>query len=339
MSKNPLTVVLAPLPAVVALLAAVTLCSCQVPLHRETRLAMSTTLTVAVSGRERPDWDPLFEAAERLAWQFDHRYPEGPIGELNRLGAARPGPEVAAVLELALEVASASAGAFDPTVLPLTQLWSFDTGGRLPAPGEVLGALERVDYRRLQVDPSGAVSLPEGFGLDLGGIAKGAVVDSLARVVAERVGRDFLIDAGGDILLSGLKEGRKPWVIAIRHPRRPGALAGRLSLGAREGTIAVVTSGDYERYFEQDGRRYHHILDPRTGYPAAGPASVTVVAPSCALADALATAAFVLGPQRGLELLEQLKGVEGLILSEEDGRLDALVTSGFPLPVDALTLD
>lgn len=325
--------------AAVALTVGVFLCACQVPLHRETRLAMATTLTVAVSKRGQPEWDPLFAAADRLAWQFDHRYPDSPVGELNGRGSSRPGPEVAAVLREALEIADASAGAFDPTILPLTALWSFDTGGRLPAPEEIRQALERVGYTRLEVDPSGAVSLPEGYALDLGGIAKGAVVDLLGRALRERVGPDFLIDAGGDILLSGLKEGRKPWVIAIRHPRRPNGFAGKLSLGVREGTIAVVTSGDYERYFEREGRRYHHILDPRTGYPAEGPASVTVIAPTCARADALATAAFVLGAERGLLLLEQSEEVEGLILDEVEGRLTALVTSGFPLPVEELTLD
>jgi thiamine biosynthesis lipoprotein len=323
----------------VAAAAATTLIGCQVPLQRETRLAMSTTLTVSTTRRGRPDWDSVFAVADTLAWDFDHRYPDSPIGELNRTGVSRPGPAVTAILREAVEIAAASDGAFDPTILPLTQLWSFDTGGRLPTDEEIRQALRRVDYTRLEIDPSGTVRLPEGFGLDLGGIAKGAVVDLLAGVLDERIGSDYLIDAGGDILLSGLKEGRRPWVIAIRHPRRPDGFAGKLSLGLRNGKIAVVTSGDYERYFEQDGRRYHHILDPHTGYPAAGPASVTVIAPSCALADALATAAFVLGPERGLDLLERTEGVEGLILSEKDGGLTAGLTSGFPLSAQELTLE
>jgi thiamine biosynthesis lipoprotein len=323
----------------VALVTLAALSACRVPLQRETRLAMSTTLTLAVSRREPPDWDALFEVADRLAWEFDHRYPDSPIGELNRRGSLQASPRVTALLRQALEVAALSGGAFDPTVLPLTELWSFDTGGRLPEPQEIEDALKRVDYTCLGIDPSGRMTLPEGFGLDLGGIAKGAVVDRLGEVLDARVGPNYLIDAGGDILLAGLKEGSRPWVIAIRHPRKPRSLAGKLSLGVKDGKVAVVSSGDYERYFERDGRRYHHILDPHTGYPADGPASVTVIAPTCAMADALATAAFVLGPERGLALLEALKDVEGLILNEGEAGLTALVSSGFPLAEGGLTLD
>jgi thiamine biosynthesis lipoprotein len=100
----------------------------------------------------------------------------------------------------------------------------------------------------------------------------------------------------------------------------------------------VVTSGDYERYFEQDGKRYHHILDPRSGYPADQLASVTVIAPTCALADALSTAAFVLGPQEGLELLDEFPDAEGLLIAERQGELVAWKTDGFPLELDSLDL-
>jgi thiamine biosynthesis lipoprotein len=318
--------------------AAVLLAACQPPLQRETRLAMSTTLTVTLSGGSRPDWDALFARADRLAWEFDHRDPESPVGLLNRQGSGRPPEEVLAVLREAQEVARLSGGAFDPTILPLTRLWDFDSGGRLPAPEEIAAALPRVDYRRLEVQPSGEVSLPPGFGLDLGGIAKGAVVDRLADELDREGHRDYLIDAGGDILLSGLKEGRKQWVIAIRHPRNHEAFVGMLSLGEKGTRVAVVTSGDYERTFERGGRRYHHILDPHTGYPTTGTASVTVIAPTCSRADALATAAFVLGGEKGLALLESQADTEGLVISEEAGRLVARATKGFPLKVEQLSL-
>ncbi len=125
--------------------------------------------------------------------------------------------------------------------------------------------------------------------------------------------------------------------MAIRHPRNSQAFVGIVKLGEPGRKIAIVTSGDYERFFEQGGRRYHHILDPATGYPAMGLASVTVIAPTCTEADALSTAAFVLGPERGLSLLESRPGVEGLLIAEREGRLEARVTSGFPLRVEELT--
>lgn len=312
------------------------LASCEVPLHRETRFAMSTTLTVLVSGRPRPDWTALFDLAAAKAREFDHRYPDSPIWELNREGRGRPPQEV---LLLAKAVAERSGGAFDPTILPLTALWSFDSGGRLPAEQEIAGARSRVDYSRLVIGPDGEVALPRGFGLDLGGIAKGAVVDLLGAYLLRQGYEDFLIDAGGDILICGRKGGTAAWRIAIRHPRNNQAIVGVLTLGEKGKMQAIVTSGDYERFFEQGGVRYHHILDPRTGYPARGLASVTVIAPTCAEADALATAAFVLGPDRGRWFFEERPDTEGLLIGERDGRLEAHGTAGFPLSVEALQLE
>jgi thiamine biosynthesis lipoprotein len=315
-----------------------TLISCQVPVHRQTRFAMSTTLTVLVSASREPNWQELFDFADRKAWQFDHRREEGAVAALNRAGVASLPGEVLAVLETARTVAAASGGAFDPTILALTELWSFDTGGRLPTGPQIEQARSRVDYSRVAIGSDGRVVLPEGFGFDLGGIAKGAVVDLTAEYLLDRGYEDFLIDAGGDILVSGLKQGRTPWRIAIRHPRDSQAVLGVLDMGKRGERIAVVTSGDYERYFEQEGKRYHHILDPRSGYPADQLASVTVIAPTCALADALSTAAFVLGPQEGLELLDEFPDAEGLLIAERQGELVAWKTDGFPLELDSLDL-
>jgi thiamine biosynthesis lipoprotein len=314
------------------------LIACQVPLHRQTRFAMSTTLTVLVSASREPVWQDLFDFADRKARQFDHRREDGAIGRLNRAGEGRIPEEVLSVLRTALTVAAASGGAFDPTILALTDLWSFDTGGRLPAQSRIEEARSRVDFSQVKIDGGGEVVLPEGVGLDLGGIAKGAVVDLIADHLLEEGYEDFLIDAGGDILVSGMKQGRTPWRIAIRHPRKSQDVLGVLEMGAKGERIAVVTSGDYERYFEQGGRRYHHIIDPRSGFPAQGLISVTVVAPTCALADALSTAVFVLGPEEGLELLEQFPDTEGLLIAEGESGLVAWRSDGFPLELDALEL-
>ena len=314
------------------------LTSCQIPLHRQTRFAMSTTLTVLVSSTQEPDWQQLFDYADRKAWQFDHRHEEGAVGRLNRTGREKLPEEVFSVLQTALTVAAASGGAFDPTILALTQLWSFDTGGRLPTEPQIEQARSRVDFSQVTTSADGRVSLPEGIGLDLGGIAKGAVVDLTADYLREQGYEDFLIDAGGDILVSGMKQGRTPWRIAIRHPRESQAVMGVLELGVRGERIAVVTSGDYERYFEQGGVRYHHILDPRSGFPARALVSVTIVASTCALADALSTAVFVLGPEEGLALLERFPDAEGLLIAERDAGLVAWRTDGFPLDLDALDL-
>lgn len=311
--------------------------ACVPAMHRESRLAMSTTLNVLVSGGRKPNWDSLFAFADTVSWQFDYRHPEGAIGRLNREGRfSGPWPDgVLPTLELARRIAEQSRGAFDPTVLPLTSLWAFDKGGELPAAADLQAALPRVDWTRLSVGADGTVSLAPGFGLDLGAIAKGAVVDLIGAELDRRGHHRYLVEAGGDILVSGPKKNGDPWSIGIQHPRRSGAMIGILKVGP-SGPVSVVTSGDYERYFDQGGRRYHHIIDPHTGYPAAGLASVTVIAPTCARADALATAAFVLGSGEGLALLEDLESVEGLLIAERDGKLIAERTSGFPLAIEDL---
>lgn len=321
------------------LLVALAASACQVPLYRDTRLSMSTAVSVLVSGGARPDWDALYRYADSEAALFDYRHPEGPVGRLSQGERLAPPAEVTATLRLAVEVAGASGGAFDPTILPLMRAWSFDTGGRLPEPAEIEQARRRVDFRRLAIEADGRIGLPPGFGLDLGGIAKGAVVDLLGGHLEQLGHRDYLIEAGGDILISGLKQGSKQWVIGIRHPRRSQGFLGLVSLGERGKKLSIVTSGDYERFFIMDGVRYHHILDPATGYPARGLVSVTILAPSCAEADALATAVFVLGMERGLALLARWPGAEGLLVAEREGRLEARLTAGFPLKPEELKLD
>jgi thiamine biosynthesis lipoprotein len=327
------------LPAGCALLLlALVLGGCRAPVQKYSALAMTSPLNILVAGRAAPDWGALAAYTDREAALFDWRVPESPVGRLNRGQALVPPPEVASALAAALEVASASGGAFDPTVLPLVRLWSFDTGGRLPPAAEVEQARRQVDWRRVSLEAEGRYRLPEGVELDLGGIAQGAVVDLLGTWLEQTGFRQYLVEASGDILVSGTKGREGPWSVGIRHPRDSRAFVGIVKLGEPGRKIAIVTSGDYERFFEQGGRRYHHILDPATGYPAMGLASVTVIAPTCTEADALSTAAFVLGPERGLELLEGRPGVEGLLIAEREGRLEARVTSGFPLRPEELRL-
>jgi len=325
------------LPAA-ALLLFLALGGCGLPVQKHSALAMTSPLNVLVAGRVAPDWEALMSYTDREASLFDWRLPDSPVGRLNAGQALVPPAEVASALAMALEVASASGGAFDPTVLPLVRLWSFDTGGRLPPAEDIRRARSRVDWRQVRPDGEGRYRLPEGFALDLGGIAQGAVVDLLGAWLEQRGFQRYLVEASGDILIAGTKGRREPWSVAIRHPRRSLEFVGILKLGQPGRKLALVTSGDYERFFEQGGRRYHHLLDPATGYPAVGLVSVTVIAPTCTEADALSTAAFVLGPERGLSLLEDRPGVEGLLISEREGRLEARVTSGFPLRVEELRL-
>jgi thiamine biosynthesis lipoprotein len=178
---------------------------------------------------------------------------------------------------------------------------------------------EEVSYRDVQVDPDNrTITLLRPLTLDLGAVAKGLAVDMAARELAPF--RDFAIDAGGDLYLSGLNPTGNPWSVGIRHPRNDGELIDSL----RVSDMAVCTSGDYERRTPEADE--HHLLDPRTGLSPRSVASVTVLAQGAMLADALATAAFVLGPNEGIQLLDRL-GVGGLILTPDLRRYE---TRGLP---------
>jgi thiamine biosynthesis lipoprotein len=299
----------------------------------ETRLAITKDSSIPVSiiifAKAQPDWDTIFLYLNDLARLYDHRIEGSPVWTLNTYGKATLPPKIYNVLIDALDIAHKSGGAFDPAILPLTRLWNFDNTPGIPDASDITAALSVIDYTKIFILENREVQIPQGYGIDLGGIAKGALADKLADCLAAFGYENFLIEAGGDIIVSGLKPENKKWSIGIRHPRTNERFAGELSIGIEKTRIAVVTSGDYEQFFEKDGKRYHHILDPKTGYPAMGAVSVTVIAPSCMHADGLSTAAFVLGKDRGIPMLEKENNVEGFIIYEDDGKLGSKMTKGF----------
>lgn len=224
-----------------------------------------------------------------------------------------------AMLELAKRYHRESGGAFDVTVGPLMELWGF--GGknpRLPRPERIEAALQLVDGRDLVLDArSGTAFLRrEGMKIDLGAVAKGYATEKALAALAKRGVEKALIDAGGNIRVLGKNAHGAPWRIGIKDPRRSGGIVA--ALGVED--LSAVTSGDYYRGFEAGGKRYHHILDPRTGYPAGHAMSATVLTKDAGLADILSTICFVLPPERALEFASRFKGVE-LFLVGADGRL------------------
>ncbi len=222
-----------------------------------------------------------------------------------QIGSAAPASEILfEAVRFALMVAEESGGAFDPTVGHAMETRGFNREHRTGAVIRSAMALERgVSYRDVQLDAGRrTITLRRPMTLDLGAVAKGLAVDTAARELEPFT--DFAIDAGGDLYFGGSNPQGGPWRVGIRHPRRDGELIDTLRVSGR----AVCTSGDYERP--------GHVLDPRTGEPARAVAGATVVAGGAMLADALATAAFVLGPVEGIALLERM-GVEGLIVTPE----------------------
>ncbi len=280
----------------------------------ETRFLMDTLVTVTVGGlpeaEARAAAAAAFGAMEAVDREMARRQGT-PLWDLNRAGGGPVRPATREVLDAALAWARRTRGAFDPTVGRLLDLWDIPSGPHPPpSPDEVDGALEHVGWDRVRLGPAG-VDLG-GTEVDLGGIAKGYAIDRAAEALRARGARDFIVNAGGDLYVSGSR-GDRPWRIGIQHPRGPQEFL--RVVAPMQG--ALVTSGDYERFYVWDGERIHHILDPRTGYPARGCRSVTVWAPTALDADALATAAFVLGPEDGLALLEGQPGVEGLLMGSD----------------------
>lgn len=213
------------------------------------------------------------------------------------------------VVRFALAIAEASGGAFDPTIGHVLESRGFNRDYRTGQPIDSgLDPKARPSFRDVRLDPArSTITLKRPLILDLGGVAKGMAIDLAAKELLKY--SDFAVDAGGDLYLKGRNPLGRPWRIGIQDPRREGALFETLQIL----DAAVCTSGDYERREPGDSGG-HHILDPRTGESAAEAASVTVISPTAMVADALATAAFVLGPERGARFLER-QGVEGLIIS------------------------
>ncbi len=227
----------------------------------------------------------------------------------------------AEVLALALRISALSDGAFDITIAPAVALWDF-TGARnaLPDARALEEAVARVDYRKLMLEGN-LVALPAGMQIDLGGIAKGYIADRVADHLRARGVKSGLINLGGNVIALGTKpEGR--WKIGIQDPA--GGPMYKVAVSAED--ISVVTSGTYERGFDLDGVRYHHILDTATGYPVQnGLSSATVIAAESALADALSTAIFSLGIERGAALIEGYPGAEAIFITDAG---EVILTSG-----------
>ena len=299
---------------------------------RAERLAMGSALRLtawsADPGGTRRAFAAVFAEFDRLdallsVWK--------PGSDVERLNAAPPGvpvpvrTETREVLAAAAQVSDWTDGAFDVTFGALAEVWKFDhdQDNRVPTAAEIAARLPRVDYRTLVLDEGrGTVTrTAPGVRVHLGGIGKGYAVDRAVAILRAAGLVDFLVQAGGDLYVAGTAGGT-PWRLGIQDPRgAPDEAFAAVEL--RDATFS--TSGDYERFFERDGVRYHHLLDPTTGQPARGCRSVTIVARQALWADGLSTGVFILGPERGMALVERLPDVEAVIVTA-DNRV--LVSSG-----------
>lgn len=287
-------------------------------LHKVNRLLMGTLVEVTVVGegdQAKQAAQAIMDEIQRVEALTSFHKSSSLTGVNDRAGREpiRCDRELFALVKASLEIARVSEGAYDPTIGPVSKLWGFSAGDpRLPSSSEVADAAARVGWQRVGMDPeSETIRLPEaGMALDLGGIAKGYALDKALEVIRKSGVKGALVNAGGDIVAAGEKASGTPWRVGVQDPRRGDAIKAVVNIKDR----FIVTSGDYERFFIQDGKRYHHILNPRTGYPAEGLSSVTIIGSKGSALEPLAVAVFVLGSEKGLKLVESIPGVYALLI-------------------------
>jgi thiamine biosynthesis lipoprotein len=298
-----------------------------------TRIALGTYVKITIVTDKRDEQnagtiiDRCFTRIDELDRMFDYRPEGGALWQFNKdkVITREQNPELFTLIHESLLIASRTDGYFDPTLLPIVRVWGFDTDSpHLPANKDIEKALQFVGYNKIKVEEDRIVK-PEDVKLDLSGIAKGRTVDLIRDYIRGEGYENFLIDAGGDIYVSGKNAQRKLWRIAIQDPVNKTGYRGILE----KKDIAIVTSGDYERFFIKDGRRYSHLFNPKTGFPADDLKSVTILLPDTAAADAVATAVYVMGSEKGFNFLKEHE-IEGyLIFTSADGGVVSKSTPNF----------
>ncbi len=309
-----------------------TSCTNQEEKYKESRTLMDTfcTITVAADSREKAKEaiDAGFSEIKKLDTLLNYFSDESEISAINRAAGIRPvrvSDETLEIIKKTVEISEATGGAFDPTIAPVIKHWKFSkdpSGYSIPSGKVIEEALQLVDYKKIRIDTKASeIYLEEkGMELDLGGIAKGYAADRAVNAIRAKGVKAALVAVAGDIRGYCLDPDKKGWKVGIQDPR-PERESDRpwedifATLYLKES--AISTSGDYQRFFLKNGQRYHHILDPETGFPAkSGLISVTVIAPEGYLADSLSTAIFVLGPEQGMRVLDSL-GIDGILVGAD----------------------
>jgi len=293
--------------------------------YKESKFLMDTIVDVTIVGK-RHNVEIAFDEIRRIEDLLSPYKRDSEISQINRnsgISGVRVSHETLDVVEQSVRFARMSDSAFDITIGPIMSLWGFRDGKyRIPSDKEISEKLRLVGYANILIDHArSSIRLAlRDMEIDTGAIAVGYAVDSAIQKLKEARIRNALINAGGEIYAMGSPPGRKAWRIGIKHPRRGNDLLGIIELKDK----AVSTSGDYEKFFEIKGRRYCHIIDPRTGKPVQKIMSVTIVADSTTEADALSTALFPMGVEKGIRLIESINGAGCVIVagsSENDMKL------------------
>jgi thiamine biosynthesis lipoprotein len=289
--------------------------------------ALGTVCSVTLFDQSRDRvYRDIFSRIHEIENLMSVNIPASDVSRINAAAGIEPvqvHDDVYKVIERAVYFARLSGGAFDPSVGPLVSLWGIGTDTpRLPSQKEIDEILPLINWQDVELDPhTRSVFLRRtGMALDLGGIAKGYAADEAAAIVKNSNVKRAIIDLGGNIVICGEKKDKSPWRAGIQNPGyNRGDIMGIVNITAEHSRAqTVVTSGVYERFFEENGGRFHHIFSPFQGYPADnGLLSVTVISHNSMDADALSTAVFVLGYEKGMALIEAFPGAEAVFVFED----------------------
>jgi len=282
-------------------------------LEQQRRVLMTTYVTIYANGKKPAVSYAINNAFQKMteaSAKFNAHDQSSPIYKFNQNENPIKDKEILKVIRVALDVAKETNGAYDITVYPLVKLWGFysDNPDQVPAEKEILNTMQNTGYKHLLLTDAELKTDKKNIFIDLGSIAKGYVISQGIEALKKAGVNSAIIQAGGDTYVLGYKN-KKPWKIGIRHPRK-NELLGYVEISNQ----AIMSSGDYERFFIKDKKKYHHIIDPRTGYPAEGLSGVTVIYSDPVVADAWATALSVIGPQ-GLKLIEKIPGMQVVMVS------------------------
>lgn len=288
--------------------------------------AMDTYMTVTAYGKNAENGvNKAVDEINRLETVLSAEKQESDIYKLNETGSGTLSTDTKDIVSKALEINKTTNGAFDISIYPLMVKWGFTTQKyNVPSKNEISKLLKDVDSSKIIFDEkSGNIKLKENMKIDLGGIAKGYTSSRVMQIFKEHGVTSGLVSLGGNVQALGTKTDGTAWQIAIENPDKSSDYIGVVSVKDK----AVITSGGYERYFEKNGKTYHHILDPETGYPAeSGLKSVTIVSDDGTLADALSTSLFVMGKEKALDYWREHKNEFDTVLVEDNG--DITITGG-----------
>ena len=321
----------------------------ELELFKKAILSMGTVFEVSVyasdKNRVEKAFNDVLKEVNRLDYLMSNYKEESELSKINKNAASEPtycDNELAYIIEESLKYSDITDGAFDITIGPLMKKWGFFKGqGKIPDKPdkeELESVLESVSYKNIIIEEEMKKSLfrdpsivktvffkNPGTQIDLGGIGKGYAVDMATRILKGNRIKSALINFAGNIYAYGTPPGKESWVIGLQHPRKSEGILSSFEVKDK----AVSTSGDYEKFFIINGKRYSHIIDPRTGNPVKDIVSVTIVADNATRADALSTGVFVLGLDKGMELIENLPDIEGIIIYERNNSdLKIKISSG-----------